>query len=341
MKMEGMRAVVLGGKGFIGRALVRQLLDGGAQVRVVSRSASRGSAGNGYEEAPGDVARPESLPPVMDGADVVFQLTMGGGPEWSHFERDIVQGAGNVARACLQANVRRLVYASSIAALYLGGTASVTESDGPDPQSDRRSHYARAKAASERELLRMHQSEGLRVVICRPGVVVGPGGMLNHSGLGYWPSDLDCIGWGRGDYPLPLVLAGDVADAMARAGCVDGIDGMTFNLAGGVALTAREYVEEMAARSLRRVRFHPQSLWKMQAIDIGKWVLKAIARKPENPFPSYRDLKTRRLSAPLDCRLAMERLGWRPNTDRALLLREAIDSHLPAIHPGDLRLERA
>jgi nucleoside-diphosphate-sugar epimerase len=335
------QAAVLGGNGFIGRALTCRLVAAGREVRVISRSAGHGPARPGVVEHTGDVSRPETLDPALSGCDTVFQLTTGGGNAWADFERDIVQGSRNVAAACLRCGVRRFVYVSSIAALYLGRSTTADESLGPDPRSACRNHYARAKAEAERLLASMHRESGLPVVVCRPAVVVGPGGMLNHGGLGFWPSDVDCLGWGRGRNPLPFVLANDVADALERAGRVAGIEGLTFNLAGDVLLPAREFVEELARRSLRAYRFHSQSLWKMHAIDIGKWFLKVLARKPDNAFPSYRDLKTRTLRTQLDCRLAKERLGWQPNSDREYLLREAIDANLTPIPAGDLRLSES
>jgi hypothetical protein len=78
-------------------------------------------------------------------------------------------------------------------------------------------------------------------------------------------------------------------------------------------------------------------LWKMQALEAGKWLLKIAARKPDNPFPSYRDLKSRALACQLDCSLAKEKLGWQPVQDAEAFFAEAIDSHLPAIPAGDLR----
>jgi nucleoside-diphosphate-sugar epimerase len=337
--VRGKLAVVIGGRGFIGRHLVRNLADAGFHVRVVSRQAGA-SRDENVEEVRGDVADPPSMRAAVQDAAVVCSLSTGGGERWSDFERDIVNGARNVAQACLDAGVRRLVYASSIAALYLGDRTDIDENVGPDPKSEQRAYYSRAKAAAEALLMFMFHSQALPVVIVRPGVVVGPGGILSHSGFGYWPSDLACIGWGAGNNPVPLVLVQDVAYAMQLASVTAGIEGRVFNLVGDVRLSAREFVAILAARSRRRIQFHPRPIAGLWAIDVFKWVLKELARKPENFFPSYRDLQSRSLLAQFNCRSAKSILGWNPNNDLDVFLQQVIDCNLRPIAPGDLRLEQ-
>ncbi|MGH9613796.1 MAG: hypothetical protein ACRD4P_12010, partial [Bryobacteraceae bacterium] len=117
-----------------------------------------------------------------------------------------------------------------------------------------------------------------------------------------------------------------------------GIEGMAFNLAGDQRPTAREFVAEIARRSYRDFRFYPQSLIKMQAIEIFKWLMKVAARKPGNSFPPFRDLKSRGLVSQLDCSAAKKKLGWRPNTSLEHFYAEAVDVHLKPIPLGDLRL---
>ncbi|MGH7994046.1 MAG: NAD(P)H-binding protein, partial [Limisphaerales bacterium] len=93
-------AVVLGGGGFIGRGLVRALLDRGQTVRVVSRSAKSGRyTEDGLSMAGGDVSSPQDMLVAVEGASVVYQLTTGGGNDWSDFERDFLHGVRNVAEA--------------------------------------------------------------------------------------------------------------------------------------------------------------------------------------------------------------------------------------------------
>ena len=333
--------VVTGGTGFIGNALVNLLQACGEQVTVVSRSADpRQSGRNGVTYVRGDVADADSMMQEIAGAGMVFHLASGGGDRWSDYERDVVGGARNVAAACLKHKVGRLIYTSSIAGLYLGRTGTIDERTGPDPKPNRRSHYSRAKVVAEKIYQEMHAKEGLRVIIVRPGLVMGRGGVLNHTGVGTWPSDLSCLGWGRGNNPLPFVLVQDVAQALVACMTTPNIEGRSFNLAGDVFLTAREFVRLTGERARRRFRFYPQSLLKMQLVEVCKWMLKVAAGKPENPYPSFYDLKSRSLKTRFDCTAAKQVLGWQPNADLEVFIKEAIGHHLRPVVAGDLRLRR-
>ena len=126
----------------------------------------------------------------------------------------------------------------------------------PDRQPEKRANYGRAKALAERIAI----EDGFPAVILRPAIVVGRGSAPTHSGVGFWPSDLCCIGWGQGNHPLPFVLVDDVARAMVLAGDVPGIEGKSYNLAGDVRPTAREYMRLLAERSLRLYEFYPRSV---------------------------------------------------------------------------------
>ncbi len=334
--------LVIGGLGFIGRRLVALLRDAGCGVRIMSRQAGCGQqAQPGIAYIRGEVADAEAVLAAARGPSAVYDLSMPVATTWAEYQRLYLQGAANVAAACAQHGVRRLIYTSSIAALNLGLRGRQDENAGVDPKPHTRDLYSRVKIESERLLLDLHARAGLPVVIVRPGIVVGPGGMLAHFGAGFWRQEICCQGWGNGKRPLPFVLVDDVARAMVAAKDAPGIEGKTFNLAGDVRLTAREYVAELAARSRRNYRIYPEPLLKLQVLYVMKWLVKAALRKPGNAWPYYRDLKCNAFFADLDCSQAKRLLGWQPMADREAFLREAIDSQLPPIPPGDLRLEAA
>jgi nucleoside-diphosphate-sugar epimerase len=333
-------AVVIGGAGFIGRHLTSQLRGAGCHVTVVSRS-----AGQGRQEEPGlryfraEVADGKSIRQAIEGASVVYHLAMGGGATWADYERDFIGGARTIARACQDFGVRRLLFTSSISALFLGRHGKLDDSVGPDPKADGRSFYSRGKVKTEQMLLEMHRSEKLPVVILRPAIVLGQGGMLAHGALGVSISDTCILGWGKGNNPLPCVLARDIASALVLAKDAPDIDGLSFNLSGDIRPTAREFVEILRERTRRNFRFYPRNVWMMTAVEYLMWMVKGLVHKPDNTQPSYRDLRSLTMAADLDCSAAKKLLGWQPETDREAFLREAVDVHLEPFHPGDLRFE--
>jgi nucleoside-diphosphate-sugar epimerase len=271
----------------------------------------------------------EALTAAFRGARTVVHLATGGGTTWQAVERSMINGSLGAAEAALAAGVERFVYVSSIAALYAGpdcGAPVLEDSLAVDPKAEERDVYSRGKAVAEQALLRLHRERGLPLVIARPGVVLGPGTPLQHSGLGLWVRDNHCVGWGQGDHPLPVVDVEDVGDALARLVVHAGhdLDGQALNLCTRTPLSAREIVEEMARATGRDLHFHPRPLWLSQGLEIGKWLVKKVGRQKDAPFPSYRDLKTRSLAPPFTSRTAREVLGWTPVEDREAFLDRAV-----------------
>jgi predicted dehydrogenase/nucleoside-diphosphate-sugar epimerase len=321
--------LVLGGTGFIGRRLVAALARAGLPVRLLVRQPSLPPdlAGDCPPSVcAGDIRNGEDVRRAVQGCRAVIHLVSGAPERWPDFEKLFVEGTRHVAEACLEAKVGQLLFASSIAAYYLGRAGeTITEQTPLDDRPQRRSLYARAKIACENLLMDLHRSRGLPVTIFRPGVVLGPGGPAEHGGVGSWPAPTHCVSWGRGTgRPLPLVLADDVAAALVSALGRTGLEGKSFNLVGDVRLSAAEYVDILRRESRRDVRLHRQSLPWWMAIDVLKWLVKTAARKPENAFPSWRDLKTRSLAARFDCRLAKQLLGWKPVADREEFIERGI-----------------
>jgi nucleoside-diphosphate-sugar epimerase len=330
--------LVIGGTGFIGSHLVQLHLDSGNSVTVVSRTTTdAGSAIRGLEYVRGEAADEPCMRSVIKGASVVYGLAMGGGRTWASFQRDFVDSVRGIAQACTQFRVKRLVYVSSSAALYLGDRRKVDESNGHDPKPETRSYYSRGKIFAERLLMELHARNGLPVTIMRPGIVVGRGGFLTHPGLGNWPSDTWCMPLGKGLHPLPFVLVQDVAQALLSAASAPGIDGLALNLAGDVRPSAAEFVSWCADRSLRRIHFCPTSMAWSWGVLVAKWSVRKLGGA-EARFPTYRDLKSNAVHSDIDCSAAKCLLDWRPNADLDYFIHEAIDSHLTPAHPHDLRL---
>ncbi|HEX6883074.1 MAG TPA: NAD-dependent epimerase/dehydratase family protein [Planctomycetota bacterium] len=323
--------LVTGATGFIGRATLRALLARGLSVTALVRrppalpeDLARAARAGELRLVRAELAGGETLRSALRGARVVLHLATGGGATWEELERAMLGGSRALYEAARAERVERFVYVSSTAALYLGpdcGRAVVDDGDGPDPRPAARALYARGKILTERALTELARSGAPALTIVRPGVVLGAEAPFQHSGLGLWVRDNHCVGWGRGERPLPLVLVEDVADALARVATHAGreLDGRALNLAARAPLGARALVEHVARHTGRALRFHPRPLALSQAMEIGKWLVKKAGGR-RDPFPSWRDLKSRSLWPELACRTAREVLGWKPCEDPAQLL---------------------
>lgn len=330
---------MIGGAGFLGNHLVRMLRENGNPVRVLSRNAGKGrkpQPGIRYIAAP--ISDAQAVADAVQGVQVVFDLAAQPVGTWDEIRRAYVDGARNVAEACLKHGVRRLVYASTTATIDWGLTKTIDESAGTDKNAKLRpGFYHISKIAAETLLNEMHQKSGLPVVILRPAIIVGRGGVLCHSGIGAWRSSTCCSIVGKGSHPLAFVLVEDVAAAFFAAMDATDVIGRTFNLAGDVRPSALDMIRYMGERSRRNFRGYPQSLVKLHAIFWFKYMMKVIVGK-QGDRPSWHNLKCEQVRTQLDCSAAKRYLGWKPVSDLETFLREAVDPHLRPIHPQDLRI---
>jgi predicted dehydrogenase/nucleoside-diphosphate-sugar epimerase len=324
--------LVIGGTGFIGKRLVAALAEQGCPVRLLVR---RPSAVEHLRQCGritvfrGDVRNAGDVDRAIDGAAAVVNLVAGAPGNWAGFESLFVEGTRNVAEACLRGNVPQLLHASSIVVYYLGRSGVVTEDTPLESRPEKRCDYSRAKLLSERLLWEYHANRSLPVTIFRPGLVIGPGSPASHLGVGEWPNPRHCISWGRNvRRGLPFVLVDDVVAAMTAALGRDDLSGRSFNLVGDVRPSAAEYVAALREETGRDIRLHRQSVCTWTAIEWGKWLIKAAARRPENSRMTYREVAYRTAAADIDCSAAKRELGWAPVADRETFLERGIRAAL-------------
>jgi len=170
------RVLVTGATGKVGHAIASALLERGDEVRALVRDPRRavGVLPDGIEPIQGDATEPATLPPAVEGCELVFN-GMGLPEQWVRdeaiFDRVNAQGSGDLARAAREAGVRRFVHTSThdvfhaeqgerfdetMLAGYPKGTA-----------------YERSKQRAEELVLA--EREGMEVVILNPSAVYGPG----------------------------------------------------------------------------------------------------------------------------------------------------------------------
>lgn len=329
--MQKPTVLVIGGTGFIGRALVRRLRMDGRGVRVLSRN-PRDCPPElrqlQVDIAKGDFTDPEALEAALDGIRHVYHLGRGYGKTWEEYLKYDVEPTRKLGELCIKHGVERLFYASSIAIYYAGENATtITEETKPHEGVMRSSPYPRSKVENERVLLELHREKRLPVVIFRPGIVLGPGGSPYHWGVAAWPYNSVAALYGTGNNRLPIVLVDDVADAMARAIDLPNIDGESFNLCSAPCITANEYLDELENRAGIKLRRVPTPGWRAYTEAVAKWAIKSVGRDPNVTMPSYAECEGRSCAALFDCSKAERRLGWSPVKDRETIIHKGI--HLP------------
>ncbi|MCB9599806.1 MAG: NAD-dependent epimerase/dehydratase family protein [Sandaracinus sp.] len=325
------KILVLGGTGFIGRALVKRLTDEGHAVRVLARdprSPHPELAHPRVEVVRGDFTDTKSVEAALGGIEVVYHLARGHGSKWEEYEKYDVEPTVRLAEACASAGVRRFFYTSTIAIYWAGKRAKViTEETPPHPGILRTQLYSRSKVAIERELLALGEKGPLEIVIFRPGVVIGSGGSPLHWGVGAWPYPSVCRLWGDGEHDLPFVLADDCADAMVLALDTPNLHQQSFNLVGDAKLTGHQYLDALERKAGIKVKRVAASPAVLLAEEAAKWAIKSLGRDAEARLPSWYDGDGRTLAAHFDCTKAKQRLGWKPVGDVETLIAKGI--HVP------------
>lgn len=180
-----MICLVTGSTGFIGSNLCRALLAEGHTVRAFHRPTStlRALEGLEVEHVLGDLTQPETIGPAVEGVEVVFHAAayMGGKHPGKQYAVT-VEGTRQVLRAALEANVRRLVHTSSVAALGVPEPGKPELLDEHHTWNFRPEHYPYGYAKYQAELeVQKAVAQGLDAVIVNPSMVFGPGDIYRQS----------------------------------------------------------------------------------------------------------------------------------------------------------------
>jgi nucleoside-diphosphate-sugar epimerase/predicted dehydrogenase len=320
--------LIVGGTGFIGRRLVRALVERGQAVRVLTRNPA--AAAVEFAELPVDICGgshgdPECAKRALDGIKFVYHLAKCEGKRWQDYVENDIQPTLVLAEAALAAHVERFIYTGTIASCATASARDVVKSNTPiDVAIDRRSHYARSKAACEVILQSLHGEHGLPLVILRPGIVIGPGSPPWHPGVGRFLNETRVDYWGDGRSMLPLVVVDDVVDALLRAMTAQGVDGQALLLTSPPLMTARDYVGALSTHMRARIDARSSSLIRMWAMDVVKEALKYAVQHPNRHWPSLHDWRCASNSARYDSELTQQVLGWRPIADRETMVHRGI-----------------
>lgn len=170
-----LKALVTGGGGFLGKAIVGLLLDRGDQVRILARGDYPELAARGVETVCGDIADPGVVMRAVKGCDVVFHVA-GKPGMWGPFEAyrlTNVVGTDNVLAACRHHGVPKLVYTSTPSVVHGGGDIEGADESLPYPDHFEGA-YPETKAQAERHVLAANSPE-LATVAIRPHLIWGPG----------------------------------------------------------------------------------------------------------------------------------------------------------------------
>jgi dihydroflavonol-4-reductase len=170
------KKLILGGNGFIGSAIMRNLLADGEEVRCLVHSLDRTSNLDGYDVdiVQGDICDGESIRRAAAGCDTVYFTSA----YFSHYNPNPrrayevnVGGTKTTLQVLLEEGMEKVVYTSTNNAVGGYGATPVTE-EAEFNYWQTGDHYSQSKYLGEVEALRF-AVRGLPVVIVNPTYVIG------------------------------------------------------------------------------------------------------------------------------------------------------------------------
>lgn len=324
-----LKVAVTGPTGEIGKPLMAEL-ERRTEVGEVLGMARRAfdPAAEGWEKVSyrrGDILDRGALAALFDGADVAVHLAFAIFGDREEARKINLEGTRNAFETAIKAGVKRLVYASSVAAygFHPENPQPLTE-EVPAWGSDS-FYYSAQKAELEDLLDELLPGSGVEAYIFRPCIVAGPRAtMLIEQTVdavrAFDPlprlrrgvERLPLVGPVLPDpgVPLQLVHHDDVARAMAAAICADGPPGV-YNLAGEGEIRVRDIARALGWRWVPVPR---------PAVGVGT----ALARRLSFASPKLEWAIAADTPVLMDTAKARRELGWKPVHDASETLAETV-----------------
>ena len=170
-----MKALVTGGGGFLGSAIVRRLIARGDTVRTFQRGYYPELEKLGVECIRGDLTDGVAVQFAVRDVDVVFHVAAKAGVwgRYADYHQSNVEATNNMLRSAADAAVTRLVFTSSPSVVFDGTDENGINESAPYPKKYL-SNYPQTKTIAEKAVLTAN-SPTFATVALRPHLIWGPG----------------------------------------------------------------------------------------------------------------------------------------------------------------------
>lgn len=279
-------SLVTGANGHLGNNLVRELLKKGENVRAGVRNLTDKKPFDGLdcEVVYTDLMDEESLKKALEGVDVLYQVAA----VFKHWaenpERDIIEpnvlGTRKILEAAKQANVKKIVYISSVAAL---SAHEVNEKGKIDETSWQKNSFGNAyfesKLKSEKLAWKIAENLRLNMVTVLPGAMIGGEFIKETSSTVFFHNIINEKMKISFDSEMSIIDVIDVAKGIISA-AEKGINGTRYIMTNEIPIKIDDIYS--IAKQVKPQLEQPPKLSKEELLELaGKMELEAkINKKP-------------------------------------------------------------
>ena len=269
-KEAGMVVLLTGGSGFLGTAIVREILQDSSPVqvkelRVFDLNPLKNPDDKRIKFIQGDVKDKEAVQEASKDADLVIHSAAI--VDWGTKSEDEimavnVQGTRNVIESCISNSVKTLVYTSSLDVLYDGNPLVNVDENTPYPEKHATS-YCASKYLGEKSVLEANGKD-LHTCSLRPADIYGEGdpyhigSLLNMARGGFY------VRLGNGRARCQHVYVGNMAHAhlLASKALLDGnkkVQGQAYFITDGAPSNFFSFFDPFVEAIGYTIR--PKNLW--------------------------------------------------------------------------------
>ena len=241
-----MKTLITGATGFVGAAVLRELLKKGHRVKALVRKSSvlDNLKNLNVETVEGDLKDRDSLKSCLKDCKYLFHVAADYRlwvPKPDEIYQNNVKGTENLMEEAVNSEIEKVVYTSSVAVLGKPISGGIANEKTPVNEDQMIGHYKKSKFLAEEKVKKLYKTRRLPVVIVNPAAPVGPrdikptptGKMVLDAAMKKIPAYLDT--------GLNIVHVNDVAKGHMQA-FHKGKLGERYIL-GGENLTLKEMLE--------------------------------------------------------------------------------------------------
>jgi len=174
-----MKTLITGAAGFVGAAVLRELLKKGHKVKALVRQSSvlDNLKNLEVEIVYGDLKDRDSLKRCLKDCKYLFHVAADYRlwvPRPEEIYQNNVKGTENLMEEALNSEIEKIVYTSSVAVLGKPINGDIANEKTPVNVSQMIGHYKKSKFLAEEKVKELYKTRRLPVVIVNPAAPVGP-----------------------------------------------------------------------------------------------------------------------------------------------------------------------